>query len=406
MEYLQDLDVPDPDPDPEDIEEDSSNYRTYKIKMTNVNNTCKETFQKWFHDYRYAYNKANWIVNETNHIYKKTDLRDLITPEYACSRIPWFLNTPKDIRAEAVFEYLKNREAAFSNLRNKNIKHFEMSYMKKHTKKHRYCFQVPGSAIHVNQTHDKYDRKSIKIYTRYTDKYDFNLAEAIPKELLTNKSKLLSSHKIQCVGNKYYFLLVFKKPIKEIHNRKKLTALDPGIRKFQTTWDISRTSYTFGNRKSKQIMDLLKKRDKYQSNNNMKQFHKLETRITNLITEMHHHCSTFLCKRYKNIIIPKLSVKSLVQQAYGKTYKKSLLRLNHGKFIDQLKAKAKIYNTNVYTDKNGVHERYSSRQCSSCLFINNKSSDELKHCKNCLLEIDRDVNGAKNIYFYNNHLLC
>ena len=168
---------------------------------------------------------------------------------------------------------------------------------------------------------------------------------------------------------------------------------------------ITRTSYTFGNRKSKQIMDLLKKRDKYQSKKNMKQYHKIELRITNLITEMHHHCSTFLCKRYKNIIIPKLSVKSLVQQSYGKAYKKSLLRLSHGKFIDQLKAKAIIYNTNVFSEKDGVHERYSSRQCSSCLFINEKSSNELKQCKNCLLEIDRDVNGAKNIYFYNNHLI-
>lgn len=322
------------------------------------------------------------------------------------SRIPWFLETPKDIRAEAVFEYVKNKNAAITNLNNNNIKFFHMNYMKKHRKKYKYCFGLPGSAISVIETDKKYDnRKRIRIYSTYTNNYEFILSEAIPKELLTDKSKLKYSHKIQCIGEKYYLLLSFEKPVKEIQGRKKLTALDPGVRKFQTTWDITRTSYTFGNRKSKQIMDLLKKRDHYQSKKNMKQYHKIETRITNLVTEMHHHCSTFLCKRYKNIIIPKLNVKSLVQKAYGKAYKKSLLRLSHSKFIDQLKTKAEIYNSNVLSEQEGVHERYSSRQCSSCLFMNEKTSEELKKCKKCLLEIDRDVNGAKNIYFYNKHLI-
>lgn len=40
-------------------------YRTYKIKIKNPG-FFKDTFQKWFHDYRYAYNKAHWISNETN----------------------------------------------------------------------------------------------------------------------------------------------------------------------------------------------------------------------------------------------------------------------------------------------------------------------------------------------------
>jgi transposase len=396
------------DEDIEDNDEiDDKNYRTYKIKITNVDN-YKEQFQKWFHDYRYAYNKANWIVNESSCTYSKLQLRNLITPKIVNSAIPWFLDTPKDIRAEAVFEYIKNRKAAFTNLKNKNIKYFKLGYMKKRNKKYRYCFGLPGSAIHVIQTNNQYNRKSIKIYNSYTDNYEFHLSEQIPENLLTDKSKLISSHKIQCIGNNYYLLLVFEKPIIVIENRRRLTASDPGIRKFQTTWDIRGKSYTFGYRKSKQIMDLLKKRDKYQGKKNkwgMIQYHKIETKIENLITEMHHHCSTFLCKRYRNIIIPKLDVKNLVKQSFGKMYKKSLLRLSHGKFLQQLKAKAKIYNTNMYSEQEGVHERYSSRQCSSCLYINEKSSDELKKCKKCKLEIDRDINGAKNIYFYNNHLL-
>ena len=39
------------------------------------------------------------------------------------------------------------------------------------------------------------------------------------------------------------------------------------------------------------------------------------------------------------------------------------------------------------------------------LVVVDLSSDELKICENCSIQIDRDVNGAKNIYFFNRHLV-
>ena len=97
--------------------------RTWKIKLKN-GTLAKETFDKWFYDYKYAYNKTNWLKNELTSYYSEWDLRNIITPKEVNSHIPWFLETPKDIRVDAVFENCKNWDAAFTNLKNKNIKHF------------------------------------------------------------------------------------------------------------------------------------------------------------------------------------------------------------------------------------------------------------------------------------------
>ena len=123
------------------------------------------------------------------------------------------------------------------------------------------------------------------------------------------------------------------------------------------------------------------------------------------MNELHHKTGTFLCKRYCNIILPELDVRSLVKKIKSKVYRKSILRMKLCEFNNLLKTKGELYNTNIISNKDGVHERYSSRMCSRCKFINPKSSSEVKICNNCNFRVDRDINGAKNIYYMNKHLI-
>lgn len=400
--------------------------RTWKIKLKN-GNLAKDIFKKWFNDYKYAYNKAkflsdnnyaqesefskvtlnpNWEIEERNQYqneyYSDFDLRNLITPVKVNSHIPWFLETPQKIRAEGVFEFVSNREAAITNCRNRNIKYFDMKFLTKKTKKHRYCFGLPGSSITAMDT--KY-RKKIKIYSTYTNNYTFYLSKPLPRQAINEDGSLKSSHKIYWNGENFYLLLALDREVIQLPKRKKTVALDPGVRKMVTTWDNTNTSYFFGTGKSKQIKSLLKKRDFYQSIKNQKNYIKIENRIKNLMDELHHKMGTFLCKRYRNIISPKLDVKQLIDKVPSREYRKSLLRMKISEFNALLKTKAELYNCKVYTEKEGVHERYSSRLCSRCRFVNPKSSNEWKVCNNCGYEQDRDVNGAKNIYFMNIHLV-
>ena len=59
-------------------------------------------------------------MNETGE-YNRFYLRDMITPADVNGDKQWLLETPKDIRAGAVFEASKNIKAAFTNLKNKNM---------------------------------------------------------------------------------------------------------------------------------------------------------------------------------------------------------------------------------------------------------------------------------------------
>lgn len=422
--------------------------RTYRIKIKNAK-LAKDLFQKWFFDYKFSYNKANWLMNSCsgdihpktyhyiydnnsnyidqesvlqNSFYSKLTLRDLITPEDVNYDNEWVLETPKDIRASAVFENRKNWSSAFTNLRNGNINHFHMGYMKKRKKKNRYCFGIPGSAISVlpscTETKSYTNNNKIKIYSSYTNDFVFHLSKPIPDYAINYSSdkehtdrfyknhSLLREHKILFNGVNYYLLLTVDKPILLPENkRRKTVACDQGVRKFLTTWDINENSYMFGVNKRNQIFNLAKKMSKYQSKKKWKEFHKIKIKIYNLINELHHKTSTFLCKRYRNIIIPKLNVKELVKHAKSKIIKRSLLSMGLCGFINHLKTKGELYNTKIYSNNEGVHERYSSMQCSHCRYINVKDANEIKKCKNCLTVIDRDVSGGKNIYFYNIHLV-
>jgi len=372
--------------------------RTWKIKLKNTD-LLKPIFQKWFYDYKYAYNKAKWLIDTTTSHYSDIDLRNLIIPKEVNSHIPWFLETPKDIRAEAVFEIVKNYKTAFTNLKNKNIKFFEMGFMKKRLKKTRYCFGLPGTAIKV------IDSKCIQIYPSYTNNFCIKTSKKIPDYCIKNKH-LLKEHKIYFNGESFYLLLTIERNQIIIKNRSKLTAIDPGVRKLVTTWapetERNKSSYSFGSRKSIQIRDLLRKRDMYQSCKDFKNYNKVEIRIKNLTDELHHRTSTFLCKNYSSIILPELDVRSLIKKTQSKQYRKTMLRMRIKGFNNLLKTKAEIYNTKIIC--NSVTEAYSSRLCSSCRVINKKCSNSIKNCSNCGLCIDRDINGAKNIYYMNKHL--
>lgn len=368
--------------------------RTWKIKIKKTQ-SLKNLFDKWECDYRYSFNKSNWLINDCTCYYTKYDLRDLITPKEVNNDKQWLLETPKDIRAEAVFQNYSNWKSAFTNLKNNNINHFNIGFMKKKYKRHSYCIPIPGTAIHV------VNNKTIKIYSNYTSG-NIKLSKPLPNQIITKDNKLLSSHKIYWNGYNYYLLLSIERDKIHINNKRHKAAIDLGVRKLATTWDLNDNSYQFGNRKIVQIKDLLKKRDYYQSKKDKLNYIKIENRIKNLINELHHQTSTFLCKRYNNIILPELNVKDLIKKVKNKEFRKSILRMKICTFTELLKAKGEMYSTNIISE--GVTERYSSRLCSSCKYINNKDALELKKCNNCGLIIDRDKNAAKNIYFMNNHL--
>ena len=363
--------------------------KTWKIKFKSSKFHDK-VFTKWWHDYRYTYNKSVEFINIQETMYSKLFLRNIIVPSHVNQHIPWILDTPKSIREQAVFEAWKNKEAAKTNLKRKNIKHFELGYMTK---------RKPRWTIGIGKEGPKIiDNRTICIFPDITNNFKFRLSQKLPNHCYQGK-KFLHECKIYYNGNNFYILICLEKVIKEKPHRKRCVALDPGVRTMFTGYDLSNNPIIIGQNRYLKIKRLLLKVNEYKSKGNKKEVIKLENYLNNIQLDLRHKATYYLVTNYKNIIFPYLNIKQFVKKIPNKEYRKNILRLGHGKFKDILKQKSKDYKTNLYIDN--VSEMYSSR----CLFINPKYSDKYKICTNCYLFIDRDINAAKNIYFMNKHLI-
>ena len=67
------------------------------------------------------------------------------TPEKVNEESRWILETPKDIRADAVFAARQHLTTGMKQIKNKSIKHFKVKYQKK--KHPTWSISVPKTAI-------------------------------------------------------------------------------------------------------------------------------------------------------------------------------------------------------------------------------------------------------------------
>ena len=115
-------------------------------------------------------------------------------------------------------------------------------------------------------------------------------------------------------------------------------------------------------------------------------------RITNSRLDLIHKASLDLVKNYDVICLEDLNVKGMVR---NHKLAKSITDVSWGKFVEVLTYKA------IWNDKEVIHvDRFfpSSKTCNSCGWINNslKLNERKWTCK-CGLNLDRDLNAAKNI---------
>jgi len=106
----------------------------------------------------------------------------------------------------------------------------------------------------------------------------------------------------------------------------------------------------------------------------------------------------FLCINFETVIIgkfePSKKVKKKTRKISAKTTR-DLLCLSHYKFLEKLKANAQRVKTNIVV----TSEEYTSQTCGLCGRLDNKlKSSKVYKCCKCQFEMDRDLNGARNIF--------
>lgn len=242
----------------------------------------------------------------------------------------------------------------------------------------------------------------------------------------------------------FYFLVVHEDKYiksKKLKNRNEIVSVDPGEKIFMYFYSTKYQGKIGDNMRIK-ILKTQRKIKKYQSivktkknkqkkkiknlSKIKKKLNQLYCKIKNYVNEIHKKGAKFLCENYENILVPKFETKPMISK-YKITQEKNeidkikndkekakqkLKELNkqiklsnnvkfvlsmqsHYRFKEYLKQYAKKYRTIVHD----VDESYTSQCCSFCGILSKEYNNKrVKTCISCKKEIDRDENGAKNIY--------
>jgi putative transposase len=120
----------------------------------------------------------------------------------------------------------------------------------------------------------------------------------------------------------------------------------------------------------------------------------MEEKIKNRIDDLHYKAITKLVDENQIILIPRLNTKRIVERAdMNRRSKRIINQQRHGKLIKRLQEKGEIKCNNIVI----VSEYLTSQMCGKC-FNKKKIKGKDYICEKCGLEIDRDINGARNIY--------
>ena len=120
---------------------------------------------------------------------------------------------------------------------------------------------------------------------------------------------------------------------------------------------------------------------------------KIYFRINNLIDELHHKTIRFLTTTYNHIILPSFESQEISKRRKIRGINRDLLQLKHFLFKERLKAKCLL--TKCTLDI--CTEEYTSQTCGVCGKLTPVKGKDVFTCSKCNINIDRDVNGARNI---------
>ena len=333
---------------------------------------------------RYVYNKSLEKIKKNESKLNFYQLRnELVTAKNNDSIQEWELETPKDIRAGAIRDMIKNHKTAFSNLRNRNITGFKIGFS---TKRETPSIEIPKTAITLDN--------GIFIYKKY-----------IPEKIKIAKGEKINftidcDCRLQVKNNKWYLVVPIKVNASTTDNRSSFCSLDPGIRSFQTIYSEEAVLQIKINKEL--VKKLQEKIDHFKSLRAKKiiqtkrlkrKERKVYHRINNLIDDLHHKTIRFLTTTYDHIILPSFESQEMAKGRKIRGINRDLLQLKHFLFKERLKAKCALSGCTIDI----CTEEYTSQTCGACGALTPVKGKDVFCCSKCNMMIDRDVNGARNI---------
>lgn len=305
------------------------------------------------------------------------------------------LNTPKDIRANAVKRCCDAYTSGFANLRNGNIKFFCLEYKKKTRQK---------QSIELTPKNIKVESGVFKILpTYFKDNCILKVSKNNKKKL--QNIKIVSNVDLVRFHNCYYVHLCVPVNQKSTPSSstyyKQICGVDLGVRTFATV-----CSYNIGNKQTSTFdyqqrqdvlstlnakLDMLKKRRGKRTKK--KQYNKIEKKKKNVVDLLHWQTVNNLLEHNDVIFLGDIKSHNIVKGNKNKALNRLFSDMKMYQFKQRLLYKASVAQKVVLL----VKEHNTTKCCSSCGTINNVGCSKEFCCKSCAFATGRDVNASKNI---------
>ncbi len=354
---------------------ENTGLKSKKIRIY-PNDGQKSLLRQWLGTARFVYNQTIAYLKEPD------TLADWfgIKTEIIANLPEWAEAVPYQIKSVAV----RDACIAVKNAKMKYKKTGQIQDVKFRSKReNRDSFFIPKTAV-----------KESSFYTTLLGK-KMKMTETVPE--------ILHDCRLKCENGKFWLCVtVTKANLVSENQRYGAAALDPGVRTFQTFYSpvaagkIGTGDFGRIHRLCKHLDNLYSKIGKAkcrQKRRLKKAAVRIREKIKNLINEIHHKTSYFLCKNFDEIFLPSFETSGMVTKLRSKTAR-AMLTWAHFRFAEFLKHKASEFGTRVVR----VCEAYTSKTCSACGKIQNIGSKKVMNCTACGTVLDRDINGARGIF--------
>ena len=255
-----------------------------------------------------------------------------------------------------------------------------------------------------------------KIFSQRTKGSEFRLRKKMLAWWKKNITTIESNVIVKREKNRYFFCIVMDKEEIKVKQPREFVALDPGVRTFQTFYSDEDVAGKIGDNICEELIDIGFKVDKIISKlttdktiknktryNLKKRCHLLRTKIRHKTDDLHWKACDFLCSNFKNIYLPSFQVQGMVTslpkraRVIGSKTVRNMLFLSHYKFKERLIYKAKTKGANVVI----CEEHYTTKTCGGCGHQQMMGEKKVFDCEKCPFVLDRDYNGARNIFIKN-----
>jgi len=306
----------------------------------------------------------------------------------------WVRETPYQIRDDALsdlFKALKSTLAAGHD-------HFEMKFRSK--KNPSESIVIPGRAWN----------KGI-IFKKYWGNKPIRTSEPVPDKL---------NYDFRIVKNRLgEFYLCLPEPLNIRGENQAPTwekiedgilSLDPGVRTFCTGYCPSGMSVEWGKADIGRIYRLCHSVDKLQSLwsqqgvKHRKRYRlqraarRVRRKIRNLIDEVHKKFTRWIVDNFHTVLLPEFQTQRMVQRGQRRirsSTARAMLTWSHYRFRMRLMNKVREH---PWCKVILCDEAFTSKTCGNCGRINNQlGPKKVFKCPNCQVEMDRDINAARNI---------